>query len=234
VISFVIPAHNEQEYLARTLESVNGAARVLGLCFEILIVNDGSTDGTADVALQNGAEVHSIEVRQISAARNAGAKCTSGEMLIFLDADTVCNAAVVGAAIAAMRQGAVGGGCGFRFDGPLPLYGRVIQSLANPLYRTLRLASGCFLFCTREAFLTVGGFDESLFAAEEAAMSRELRRQGQFVVLREQVLTSGRKLRTYSAYEVLSLLFRLALSGGKALKARDGLDIWYGRRRDEP
>lgn len=234
MISFIIPAHNEQDYLGRTLQSVSRAGRELGLSFETVVVNDASADRTADVAQQHGARVISVDVRQISAARNAGAKCATGEMLIFLDADTVCSAAVVGAAISALRAGAIGGGCAFRFDGRVPFYGRVLQALAAPLYRALKIASGCFLFCTREAFQSVGGFDETLFAAEEAAMSRALRRHGRFVILREQVITSGRKLRAYSAYEVLGLLIRLALSGGKATRRREGLNIWYGPRRDDP
>jgi GT2 family glycosyltransferase len=234
VISFVVPAHNEQDYLGRTLESVNRAGRELELAFDIVVVDDASTDGTVSVALDCGSRVLSVDVRQISAARNAGAAAATGEMLIFLDADTVCSAAVVGAAVSAMRAGAAGGGCAFRFDGHLPVYGLLLQALATPLYRVLKLASGCFLFCTRDAFQSVGGFDENLFAAEEAAMSRALRRHGPFIVLREQVLTSGRKLRAYSAYEILGLLIRLALSGGKAIRHRDGLNIWYGPRRGDP
>lgn len=131
-------------------------------------------------------------------------------------------------------QGAVGGGCAFRFDGRLPPYGRVLAAVAVPLYRALGLASGCFLFCTREAFRRAGGFDEGLFAAEEAAMSRALRRQGRFVVLRESVTTSGRKLRAHSGREVLGLLARMALAGPKSVRRREGLDVWYGKRRADP
>jgi hypothetical protein len=155
-------------------------------------------------------------------------------MLIFVDADTVVSRAAVRAAVAAMRRGAVGGGCAFRFDGRLPLYGRIMEAVAAPLYRVLRLASGCFLFCTREAFDAAGGFDEGLFGAEEAALSRALGRQGRFVVLRERVTTSGRKLRAHSAREVLGLLARLALTGPRSLRRRQGLDLWYGERRPDP
>jgi hypothetical protein len=109
-----------------------------------------------------------------------------------------------------------------------------MEAVATPLYRILGLASGCFLFCTRDAFRSVGGFDEGLFAAEEGAMSRALRRRGRFVVLREAVTTSGRKLRAHSSREVLGLLARLALSGPKSLRRRDGLEIWYGERRTDP
>jgi len=122
----------------------------------------------------------------------------------------------------------------FRFDGRVPPYGRVLAAVAVPLYRVLGLASGCFLFCTREAFCAVGGFDETLFAAEEAAMSRALRRHGRFVILRESVTTSGRKLRAHSGREVLGILLGLALRGRKSVRRRAMLDVWYGERRADP
>jgi hypothetical protein len=84
------------------------------------------------------------------------------------------------------------------------------------------------------AFRAAGGFDERLFGAEEAALSRALRRQGRFVVLRECVTTSGRKLRAHSAREILGFLARLALAGPKGVQQRKGLEIWYGERRPDP
>jgi hypothetical protein len=155
-------------------------------------------------------------------------------VIVFVDADTIINEAVVRAAINAVQAGAVGGGCAIRFAGRLPLYGRVVAAFAVPLYRLSGLAAGCFLFCTRAAYVAVGGFDETLFAAEEAAMSRALRRQGRFVLLPEAVLTSGRKLRAHGGREVLSLVLRVIFKGPRALRQRAGLDIWYGERRTDP
>jgi hypothetical protein len=139
----------------------------------------------------------------------------------------------VRAAVAAIRNGAAGGGSAFRFDGDVPLYARLLAGIAIPIYRWFGLASGCFLFCTREAFDAVGGFNEQLYAAEEAAMSGALRRHGRFVILRESVTTSGRKLRTHSMREVLGTLLRIAVAGRRAVQTREGLDIWYGKRRNE-
>jgi hypothetical protein len=90
------------------------------------------------------------------------------------------------------------------------------------------------LFCTRRAFEAAGGFDEKFFASEEIAMSRALRRQGRFVVLRESVTTSGRKLRMYSGKQVLRLFAGLLFAGPKALRRRDGLEVWYGGAREDP
>lgn len=234
MVSFIIPAHNEERLLARTLTAIADAARSLALPFEIVVVDDASTDRTGAVAQEHGARVIEVRHRQIAATRNEGARAASGEMLVFVDADTTVDEAVVRSAVAAMREGAAGGGCAFRFGGRLPLFARVLQAVAVPLYRAAGLASGCFLFCTRRAFWATGGFDERMFGAEEAAMSRALRRQGRFVILREPVTTSGRKFRTHTAREILGVMARLAITGTRSARRREGLDVWYGEQRPDP
>ncbi len=233
MLSFIIPAHNEERLLARTLNAINDAARPLAIPFEVVVVDDASTDRTGEIAREHGARVIHVQHRQIAATRNSGAKAATGEMFLFVDADTTVTEAAVRAAVEALRQGAAGGGSAIRFGGPLPLLGRVLQAVAGPLYRAAGLASGCFLFCTREAFHAMGGFDERLFAAEEAAMSRALRGQGKFVILRESVTTSGRKLRTHTTREILGVIARLAFTGTRSVRQREGLDIWYGERRPD-
>jgi len=234
VISFVVPAYNEAQLLGATLDSIGAAARACGEAFEIVVADDGSTDGTGAVALARCARVVSVAHRQIARTRNSGARAARGDILVFVDADTRIEAAVLRAALAALRSGAVGGGAGVRFDGRVPLYGRFFGSLVLAFSRAARLASGCFVFCTRQAFEDVGGFDEALFGAEEWALSRALARRGRVVILREAVTTSGRKLRTYSGFEILRLLVRLALRGPRSLHDRRGLDLWYGERREDP
>jgi glycosyltransferase involved in cell wall biosynthesis len=234
VLSFVVPAYNEELLIARTLTALTEAGAALDEPFEIVVADDASTDRTAAIAREHGARVVPVQHRQIAATRNAGARAATGEWLVFVDADTAVTSAAVRGALEAMRAGAAGGGSAFRFDGRVPRFGRVLQRIAVPLYRALGLASGCFLFCTRRAFETVGGFDERLFAAEEAAMSRALHRAGRFVVLREAVVTSGRRLRTYSGRELLGLLARLLFSGERGLRTREGKELWYGERRPDP
>ena len=101
-------------------------------------------------------------------------------------------------------------------------------------FRINRLAAGCFVYCTRSAFAAVGGFDEAYFGGEEVIFSRAMGRQGRFVILRSVVVTSGRKLRAHSAGELLASMFRLARGGTKAVQRREGLELWYGERRDDP
>lgn len=233
MISFIVPAYNEEKLIARTLAALNEAAEGIGEAYEIVVADDASTDRTADLARANGARVVTVNRRQISATRNAGAREASGDKLIFVDADTVVSTEVVRAAVEALKSGAVGGGSAVDFDGRLPRYAEVVNPMLVRTLRALGLACGCFVFCTRRAFDSVGGFDEALFASEEISISRALKRLGRFVVLRESVTTSGRKLRMYSGKEILRLFGRFLLAGPSALKTRDGLEVWYGGRRED-
>src|SRR5207302_2484064 len=101
MISFIIPAHNEEQLLGHTLTALTAAARALGQPFEIVVVDDASTDRTAVIARDQGARVVPVEHRQIAATRNAGARAANGEMFVFIDADTVVTERAVAAAVEA-------------------------------------------------------------------------------------------------------------------------------------
>ena len=234
MISFVVPAHNEERLLGRTLAAIRSAARELGQSYELIVVDDASTDGTAAVARQNGARVISVAFRQIARTRNAGARAATGSTLIFVDADTVVSTSAVRATLEALAQGAVGGGATVTFDGRLPLWVRFLLPVFLTVMRLGRLAAGCYVFCTRDAFEGTGGFDEQLFAAEEIAFSRSLNRYGRVVILQESVTTSGRKLRAHSGWEVLRLCAALAHRRTALIRSRERLSIWYGDRRNDP
>jgi glycosyltransferase involved in cell wall biosynthesis len=234
VISFILPAHDEAALIGETLQSVQAAARGLERPYEIVVVDDASSDATAQIAREAGARVLRVEYRHIAATRNAGARFALGDTLVFVDADTRIDVAVMRAALAALAGGAVGGGATVRMAGRLAWHERLLAAVAIPALRLARIAPGCFLFCTRAAFEAVGGFDESLFAAEDVAISRALARQGRFALLREPVTTSERKLRTFSAREHWQLFWRLLRHGRGALRSREYLGLWYDKRRQRP
>jgi glycosyltransferase involved in cell wall biosynthesis len=233
-VSFVLPCWNEQAILGRTLGALFDAARQLDVPFEVIVADDASTDRTAEIARECGASVVRTGCRQIAGTRNAGARAARGDLLVFVDADTLVTPEVVRAAVQAVRNGAVGGGCTVKFDEPVPLYARLMLPVFTRLYRMAGLAAGCFMFCTRQAFAAVGGFDEGLYASEECSLTLALRRQGRFVLLRETVLTSGRKLRTHSGSEIFKGMVRLARRGPQSVRDRQDKDIWYGERRPDP
>jgi cellulose synthase/poly-beta-1,6-N-acetylglucosamine synthase-like glycosyltransferase len=226
MLSFIIPAHNESELIGRTLAAIHESARAVGEPYEAIVADDASVDGTGPIAQEHGARVVAVNFRQIAATRNAGARAATGEFFFFVDADTMVTARALRAAVGALQRGAVGGGSAVHFDGPVPLYATILERLVLPtLLPLLRMAPGCFLFCKRRAYLAAGGFNEGLYWSEEVDFGKRLQRQGRFVILREFVITSGRKLRTHSALDMLRVGARLALG------QRSGLDYWYGQHR---
>ena len=229
-LSFIVPAHDEAALIGGTLAALHAAARTLGLDYEIVVVDDASTDATAAIATAAGARVGPVAYRHIAATRNAGARAARGERLVFVDADTRVDAVVVGAALAALEGGAVGGGTAVRLDGA-SWHERLVAAVLMRAFRWTRIAPGCFLFCTRAAFEAAGGFDEGWYAAEDIALSRALGRQGRFAILRTPVHTSDRKLRTFGLYAHVRLLLRLLLRGPRVLRSREHLALWYDKRR---
>ena len=233
MLSFILPAHDEAELIGATLQSLRAAASALATDFEIVVVDDASVDDTGMVAQQQGARVLRVEHQHIAATRNAGAMAAIGERLIFVDADTHVDTGVLQAALSALDAGAVGGGAGVRLLGEVSWRERWAETFFIHVFRLARIAPGCFVFCTRAAFDASGGFDQRYYAGEDVAFSRALARQGRFVMLRETVRTSARKLRTFTAIEHLQLALRFAWRGRRVLQSRDALDLWYGERRRE-
>jgi glycosyltransferase involved in cell wall biosynthesis len=230
LVSFIIPAHNERALLGATLDSIAWSAAGVGIDHEVIVVDDASDDGTGEIAADRGARVVRVELRNIAAVRNAGARQASGDVLIFVDADTIISTESVRQTIEALVAGGVGGGARVTFEGRVPLLNRLYIALFMLIWNRLNLAAGCYLFASRDAFDVVGGFDEKWYVSEEMHLSQALKARGRFVVVRAPVSTSARKLRDFGPCHVWGLGLRLLLAGPKSWQRREGLDLWYGRR----
>jgi glycosyltransferase involved in cell wall biosynthesis len=234
MISFIVPAHNEQAGIGRTLQAINEAAAVVGQPYEIIVVDDASTDATAEVARQHNATVLPVNHRQIAATRNSGGRAAHGDRLFFVDADTTINPRIVASALRSMDKDAVGGG-GATWLGKgeiVPLYVRLIAVLGMFVAKLIGFTGGAFMFCTREAFNTTGGFDERLYWSEECGFALALKRQGRFVVPWQYVLTSGRRFRTMSGLQMLAVCARAVFSPSKTFTRRSSVEkVWYDSNR---
>ena len=229
--SFIVPAHDEAPLIQATLQSINEAADACGFAYECIVVDDDSTDDTAQVALACGAHVVPVAFRHIAATRNAGAAAAIGARLCFVDADTRIDARVLRAAADALDGGAVGGGCAVALDGDVRWSVRLFTAAVMHVFRWTRVTPGCFVFCTRAAFDATGGFDTAYYAGEDVAFSRALASIGRIAILRETVRTSDRKLRTFGVPDHLRLMLRFVLRGRRILHSRDHLGLWYDKRR---
>jgi glycosyltransferase involved in cell wall biosynthesis len=233
MLSFIVPAYNEELELPRALAAIRLAADASQQPYEIIVVDDASTDATAQIAKSAGAVVVPVNYRQIAAVRNAGAREAKGDILIFVDADTFISPGHVAGVRAALAAGCAGGGARVTTDGFVPLWGRIFVRVFSAFYFTVaNLGAGAFLFTTRKNFDRAGGFDEQLFAGEEVYFSQALKKLGRFRVLADPVVTSGRKLRMNSARKILGMSVGIVLRGKQGVRSRDRLDLWYDGKRE--
>jgi glycosyltransferase involved in cell wall biosynthesis len=232
MLSFIIPAYNEELELPLAIAAIRAAAGKADQAYEILVVDDASTDATAQIAADTGARVVSIDRRHIAAARNAGARVASGDILFFVDADTQIHPTHVVDAIAALNTGCSGGSARVLPGGVIPGWARIFIKVFCVIYFANNLGAGAFLFTTRKNFDAVGGFDEQFFVGEEIYFSQALKKLGRFKILPAPILTSGRKLRMYSAGHILSRSLGIIIRGPRAARCRDGLDLWYDGKRE--
>jgi glycosyltransferase involved in cell wall biosynthesis len=234
MISFIVPAHNEQACLGRTLQVIHESVRVTGQPYEIIVVDDASTDATAEISRQLGATILTVNHRQIAATRNSGGRAAQGDRLFFVDADTTINPQAVASALRYMDKGAVGGGGPILFDGIAPLYIRLVTYAGIIIYKLVSFTGGAFMFCTREAFQATGGFDERFYWCEESTFALRLKREGWFVVLWKPVLTSGRRFRTLSVWQLPIFYFNVVFSPVKTFTRRKSVEkIWYDSNRED-
>src|ERR1700676_3619589 len=233
MLSFIVPAYNEELELPSTLSAIHAAATASPEPYEIIVVDDASTDATAQIAKSAGAVVVPVHYRQIAAARNAGARAARGDVFFFVDADTFISPAHVTGAQAALAAGCAGGGARVTTDGSVPLGGRVFVHVFSAFYFTAaNLGAGAFLFTNRKNFEAAGGFDEQYFAGEEVYFSQALKKLGRFCLLADPVVTSGRKLRMHSARHVLGRSLGIILRGKRGVRSRENLDLWYDGKRE--
>jgi GT2 family glycosyltransferase len=233
MLSFIVPAYNEEHELPRAVASIRAAAEASGQAFEIIVVDDASTDATAEIGRAAGAIVVPVKYRHIAAVRNAGARVSRGDVLFFVDADTCITPGHVTGALATLAAGYAGGGARVVPEEPIPWWGRLFVQIFSAFYFTLsNLGAGAFLFTTRENFQAVGGFDEQFFAGEEVYFTLALKKLGRFKLLPEPIVTSGRKLRMNSAGHILTLSFVLLTGGKRSIRSREKLDIWYDGKRE--
>lgn len=233
--SIVIPAYNEADFLPDTIAAVKVAMRENRLVGEIVVCNNNSSDATGALAEELGARVAFEPYNQISRARNTGARHARGRYLVFVDADTRISAGLLREALQRLESGEYcGGGSVIEFDQALrPAVQRLINGWTQ-LSIKYGLAAGCFVFCRREDFESVGGFSESVYASEEIWLSRALQQLGKkrnqpfSIIIDHPVISSGRKIAWFGVSQQWAVLI-MALLFPFLLRYRRFCSFWYKR-----
>ena len=212
-LSVVVPAHNEERVIRRTLAAIRlqGAA-----VHEVIVVCNGCRDCTAAYARRAGVRVLVTERRGVSLARNLGARQASGDTLLFVDADVLLPpglAQVIGGL--GRRRRPVVGTVRVVPDSRRYLLHYAVAAL---LIRALRLSSNGLIFCSAALFHTAGGFPEGVQVGEDNLFMRRARRlpgaRYRFVAWPPAV-SDTRRLRRWGILRLLFIWLRSALARDK-------------------
>lgn len=181
-ISVIIPAYNEEKYISLAITSINAALEGVALKYQIIVVDNGSTDSTVEVAnALSRVTVLTIAKSTVSAARNVGANAASGSLYYFIDADVVVPKlwgqavnAVFLSQKASAREALFGHPYAVR-ENPSCIEKNWFEPLVGQQKSYL---SGGNILVSREAFLKIGGFDETLVTGEDYDFCAQAKRMG--------------------------------------------------------
>lgn len=203
--SIIIPTLNEAAGIQQHLQ----ALQPLKNQCEIIIADGGSQDETIAIAKSLSDRVFTVpkgRARQM----NAGVVCSTGEVLIFLHADTY----LPGNALSIIKHGINTGYCWGRFN--IHLTGRnlmleIIAYMMNWRSRLTGIATGDqVLFMTRHAFESIGGYPD-IPLMEDIAICNKLKQLGKPLCLSAKVISSGRRWQQFGIFKTILLMWWLRL-----------------------
>ena len=201
-LSVVVPALNEAAGIGAALEAL-APLRARG--HEVIVVDDGSSDGTAELA--TGLCDHLVlSPRGRAIQMNAGARAASGEVLLFLHADTRLPPGAE-----TLVFSSVWGRFDVEIDGRHPLLKMVAWAM-NLRSRITGIATGDqAIFVTRSLFMAAGGYPE-IALMEDIELSKRLKGYGPPLCLRHRLTTSGRSWEKHGVLRTILLMWSLRLA----------------------
>jgi len=234
MFSIVIPAHNEEAYIAACLDSVAGAARPYPGEVETVVVVNRCTDRTEAIARQRGAVIVHEDARNLARIRNAGARAARGEILCTIDADSRMSANMLQEIERRLSSGKYVGG-GVRVKPDRWSLGIVVSAVILLLLMIRSYVSGGLFWLYRRDFEALGGFDERWVCVEDLDFARRLRAFGRArgqrygTLMRAHIRTSCRKFDQFGDWHMVLNPRRVrALLSGRDQKAAD--EYYYDAR----
>ncbi len=237
--SVIIPAYNEAQLLPRLLDSIDVARSAYQggrEAIEVIVADNSSTDKTAEIAISCGCRVVHVSKRSIAAARNGGAHVASGDIFCFIDADSQIHPRTFEVIDEAYASGRIiAGATGLRLERKSPGI-LLTYCLLVPFIWLTGIDAGV-VFCRREDFQAIGGYDESRLYAEDVIFLLMLRRRGRqhgqrLTRLRSvKALGSTRKFDEFGDWHYFSLM-RLAMGFLRGQEDRElAARYWYKPQR---
>lgn len=190
-LSVIIPAHQAQAYLAEAVASVRAQNWAGEL--EIIVIDDGSTDATADVARTLDVTLLQKEKGGAASARNMGLRAAKGQLILLLDADDLLTPGALEALYGPLAEGKAAAVFAMAEDFISPELTDAQKAQLKPRTDSYGgVLPGCSLIC-RSVFDTIGLFDDTMSSGETVAWQMELRKAGlataqiDFVTLRRRL-----------------------------------------------
>ena len=213
-ISVIIPAHNEERYIASTIESIK-AQRYPSEYVQIIVVDNNSTDKTKELAQKAGATVIDCPHGLVGAVRNKGVSHSDGAILAFIDADCEAPPNWLSTAVSHLDQsglGAIGGPC--LLPQRTTWVERTFTTTPKLSENEVQRLAGSSMIVRRSDFEAIAGFDESLSAGEDDEISARIRSSG---------------------FKILSTPECAVVHNGypKSLRAIFAKQLWHGRNQLE-
>ncbi len=235
-LSVIIPAWNEEKYIGRAIASLKRAAAVYererGGVAEIIVVDNNSSDRTADVARQHGARVVFEPVNNIGKARNAGARTARGKYIAFCDADNEVTENLLVLIHDHLENPKIAGGGTWIEPARRNLKINFFYFLWGIYVRLSGVGVG-MMHCRRADFEAFGGFDETIYAAEDVQLAYDLKKIGKprgqkFNLIRDGwIITSTRKIDQTPLLTMIAKLIGFGFGLQKKIRSKQYCEHWY-------
>jgi len=237
-ISVVIPAWNEEKSVGRAIDSLRRAIahyeRERGATAEIIVVDNNSSDQTSAVAREHGATVVFEPVNNIGKARNAGVRVASGKFIAFCDADNQVTENLLTLIHDHLSDPKTAGGGTWIQPERHSLKIDFFYFVWGIYVRCSRVGVG-MMHCRKEDFEAIGGFDETIFAAEDVQLAYDLRKLGkprgqQFNLIRKGwIITSTRKIDQLPLHVMIGKIIGFGFGLQKKIRNKKYCEHWYGK-----